>query len=110
MAEHLIEITDENWNEAVASAPRVVVDFWAEWCAPCKRLMPVVEEVAGEMGGTVKFVKVNVDTCQEIATQFQVMSIPTIIFVENGEEKERMVGAANKAQLTAKIKAAFGIA
>ena len=82
----------------------VVVDFWAAWCGPCKIMAPIFDEVAGEMKGKAKFGKVNVDEHNELAQQFDVMSIPTTIFFKDGEMADRDVGAMSKSELTKKIK------
>lgn len=107
MAENLIEATGQNIKEHVDSGNPVVIDFWAEWCGPCKRLTPVLDEVAAEMGDKVNFLKVNVDNEQEVAAEYQVMSIPTLVFVKEGKEVERTVGALNKDTLLEKINTFF---
>jgi len=109
MADNLIEATGQSIKEHVESGNPVVIDFWAEWCGPCKRLTPVLDEVAGTMGNQVKFLKVNVDNEQEVASEYQVMSIPTLIFIKGGQEIERMVGAANKDTLVEKINTFFDL-
>lgn len=81
----------------------VLVDFYAEWCGPCKRLSPIVEEVAKEEE-EVKFVKMNIDTCEDIAIEYQVMSIPTLVVMKNGKEANRSVGLIDKEQVKELIK------
>jgi len=109
MSEHVVEAQESTFEGDIKAETPVVIDFWAEWCGPCKRLTPVIEEIAQEMNGKVKFVKVDVDNNQEVAAQYQVMSIPTLIFLKEGQELDRMVGAAGKDSLTSKIDSVFGI-
>ncbi len=91
-----IHISKENFQELVVNADRkVLLDFWAPWCGPCRMVLPVVEEIAEEREDIVVG-KVNVDEQPELANQFGVMTIPTLIVFENGEEVERSVGAKNK--------------
>ena len=86
-----------SWEDEVAKAEGLVlVDFWAEWCGPCKIVQPVVEELATEYDGRLKVVKLNTDQNPEIATKFQVMSIPSLIFFKNGEQIDKLVGAQSK--------------
>ena len=109
MAGHVVEAEESTFANEVKSEMPVVIDFWAEWCMPCKRLTPVIEEIATEMSGKVKFIKVNVDTNQEVASRYEVMSIPTLVFSKQGQEVDRMVGAAGKESLAKKINSVFGI-
>ena len=109
MAENIVEATPESFQSDIAGDVPVVVDFWAEWCGPCKRFLPVIEEIAVEKSGTLKFVKVNVDTNQEIAAQLQVMSIPTLVFFKDGNEVDRIVGASSKKSLEGKLNEHFGV-
>lgn len=96
-------VTNENFSDIISGNLPVVVDFWATWCGPCRALAPVVEEVASEYEGKVEVVKCNVDDCEEIASQFSIRSIPTLLFFKNGQVADRLVGAVPKAQITSKI-------
>ena len=89
----LVHLDDSNFEqEVIQSSLPVLVDFFAEWCPPCKRLGPIIEELAGEMAGTTKICKLNVQDNSDLATQFGVMNIPTMILFKNGEEVWRAVG------------------
>jgi len=92
------QVSDEkSWQvDVVNSDIPVLVDFWAEWCGPCRMVSPVVEELAKDYEGKVKFVKVNVDEANEIASKFNVFSIPTLIMLNKGEIISQQVGAASK--------------
>ncbi len=97
----VINLTTENFEEEVTqSRVPVLIDFWAVWCGPCKMMAPVVEQISEEMGDSAKICKVNIDEQGELAERFNVMSIPTFILIENGEEKEKMVGAMPKEELS----------
>ncbi|MBU0979406.1 MAG: thioredoxin [Nanoarchaeota archaeon] len=100
----IMELTSENFEkEAKQSDIPVIVDFFADWCPPCKMLAPVFEETSKGYGGKVKFVKVNVDQNKDLADEFEVRSIPTLIILKGGKEVERMMGFMPKDQLKAKI-------
>lgn len=104
MSENVLEVTSENFEkEVLESEKTVLVDFYAEWCGPCKRLSPIVEEVAKEEE-EVKFVKMNIDNCEDIAIEYQVMSIPTLVVMKNGKEANRSVGLIDKEQVKELIK------
>ncbi|MBW8825040.1 MAG: thioredoxin [Acidobacteria bacterium] len=95
-----ITLTDATFDEEVKGASEaVVVDFWAEWCGPCKLIAPVLDEIAAEQAGKVRIAKLNVDENPELARRFDVMSIPTLIVFKDGEAKKRLVGAKGKGQL-----------
>jgi thioredoxin 1 len=92
--------------DVLKSAEPVVVDFWAEWCGPCRMIAPALEEIAGTMGSKVKIVKLNVDENPATATKYGIMSIPTLMIFKNGELASRQVGAAPKQKLEQWITAA----
>jgi len=96
-------VTEQNFdNEVLKSDKTVLVDFWAEWCGPCKMISPIIDEIAEEQSG-LKVVKVNVDESQQLAAKHNVMSIPTLLVIKNGEVVEQIVGAMGKDQLMEKI-------
>jgi thioredoxin 1 len=100
MADGILTITDDSFDEAVkGSETPILVDFWAEWCGPCKMIAPVLEEIAGEHGAKLAIGKLNVDENPGSARRFEVMSIPTLIVFQNGEPVKRLVGAKGKAAL-----------
>jgi len=99
-----VHVTDKNFEaEVLKSNLPVLVDFWAEWCGPCRMISPIVEEIAKDLKGKLKVVKVNVDESQELAAQFNIMSIPTLLIFKKGKPVEQMVGAMSKDNLLAKI-------
>ena len=100
MSEGITALTDATFDEHVKSADTpVVVDFWAEWCGPCKMIAPVLEDIAKEHAGRIQIAKLNVDDNPNIARRYDVMSIPTLLVFADGEVKKRLVGAKGKAQL-----------
>ena len=100
MAEGIITLTTSTFDETIASADTpVVVDFWAEWCGPCKMIAPILSEIATEQSGKVTIAKLNVDENPEIAMRYSVMSIPTLLIFSGGEVRKRLVGAKGKGQL-----------
>ena len=106
MALNITTLTDTNFNEEVKGSDEpVLVDFWAEWCGPCKMIAPILEEIATEQAGKIRIAKLNVDDAPQTAQQFQVMSIPTLILFKDGEIQKRVVGARGKGQLLEEISA-----
>ncbi len=100
MAGAITNLSTATFDEVVgASSEPVLVDFWAEWCGPCKMIAPILQELAEEQAGKLRFAKLNVDEESELARRFQVMSIPTLIVFKDGQEVKRSVGAKGKAQL-----------
>ncbi len=100
MAEGISTLSDTTFDEEVGSAAEpVLVDFWAEWCGPCKMIAPILEEIATEQAGKVRIAKVNVDDNPDLARRFDVMSIPTLIVFKDGSPHKRMIGAKGKGQL-----------
>lgn len=97
------QITDENLQEILEKNPAVVIDFWAEWCGPCRALSPVVDELAEEFGEQVFIGKVNVDENDNSALRYGIRTIPTLIFIKNGEVVDKSIGVVPKADLKAKI-------
>ncbi|MDQ6726379.1 MAG: thioredoxin [Actinomycetota bacterium] len=96
----LLELTDETFDEEVGSSDvPLVVDFWAEWCGPCRMVAPVLEQIAGENEGKVRMAKLNVDDAPGVAQRFGIMSIPTLMVFQDGVAKKRIVGAKGKGQL-----------
>ena len=97
--------TNTNFPELLLGNKLVIVDFWATWCGPCRMLSPILDEVEEEMADQIAVVKVNVDDAEEIAAQFRIMSIPTLLFFKNGQMVDKTVGAMPKATLVERIKA-----
>jgi thioredoxin 1 len=94
-----LTLTSQNFSETIAKDQLVVVDFWAEWCGPCKMLSPIIDELSTEMEGKVTIGKVDVSDEQDIAAEYGVRNIPTILFFKNGEIVDKQVGALPKANL-----------
>ncbi len=104
MAGAVVELSDENFEkEVTGSKTPVLVDLWAAWCNPCRMIAPVVEELAGTYQGKVKFGKLNVDDHPQIASQFRVMNIPTLLLFKNGQEVDRIIGVTPKEELARRV-------
>ena len=100
MAEHIVTLSDATFDESVGSAETpIVVDFWAEWCGPCKMIAPALEEIASEQSGRIRIAKLNVDDNPDTARRYDVMSIPTLLVFQGGQPVKRLVGAKGKGQL-----------
>ncbi len=104
MATGITDLTEETFDEEVSSSELpVVVDFWAEWCGPCRMVAPVLEQIASENAGSLRVAKVDVDDAPGIARRFQIMSIPTLMVFQDGVPKKRLVGAKGKSQLLTEL-------
>ena len=100
MADGITTLTDSTFDEEIkGSSEPVLVDFWAEWCGPCKMIAPLLEEIAAEYSGRLRISKLNVDENLDVSRRFEVMSIPTLILFKDGEPQHRIIGAKGKGQL-----------
>lgn len=107
MGDKTVGITDASFGDLVKTNQNVVVDCWAAWCGPCRMLSPVIDELAEEYSGKVVFGKLNVDENNKVAVEYNIMSIPTLLFFRGGRLVDRVVGAAPKKQLEDKLKKTF---
>jgi thioredoxin 1 len=106
VAHSIVTLTDSTFDEEIKGSDEpVLVDFWAEWCGPCKMIAPVLEEIADDSVGKLRVGKINVDENLELARRFEVMSIPTLILFKDGEPQHRIVGAKGKGQLLQELEA-----
>jgi thioredoxin 1 len=104
VADDIVTLTDATFDENIAGGETpVLVDFWAEWCGPCKMIAPALEEIADEHRGKLRIAKLNVDDNPDTARRFEVMSIPTLLLFHGGEPVKRLVGAKGKGQLLADL-------
>ena len=103
MAGKMIEVTDASFEPTVKGTKLVLVDFWAPWCGPCRRLNPIIEELSRELDGKVTFAKLNTDENINTASRFGVMSIPTMIVFKNGEKVDSLIGAHPKENIVASL-------
>lgn len=104
MADTLLHLTEATFDHELALHPELLlVDFWAEWCAPCRMIAPVLEDLAKESGGTLTVAKVNVDDNPGLAARYGIRSIPTILFVRGGKVLDQVIGAVPKSQLKKKL-------
>ena len=105
-SDNITHVGNDNWQgEVIEAEIPVLVDFWAEWCGPCRAMNPILDEISTELNGQIKVVKVNVDENQQLAGQFGIRSIPTMLLMKEGKVEEQLVGAMNKAALQDKISA-----
>lgn len=101
----VLKITGDNFQEEVLKSDKIVlIDFYADWCGPCRMMSPIIDEIAEEMSGEIKVGKVNVDDNQELAMEYGVMSIPTIVIMENGKVKNTLVGVRDKNEIKEMLK------
>jgi len=109
VADGIVTLSDNTFDETIKGSDKpVLVDFWAEWCGPCKMIAPVLEEIASEQGEKVQIAKLNVDENPDAARRYEVLSIPTLILFKNGEVERRLVGAKGKGQLLQELADVIG--
>ena len=109
MTAHIEEVNDGNFAKIVLGATGpVLVDFWAQWCGPCRALAPIVEAVAEQYAGSAQVVKLNVDDNPSVVEKFRIAAIPTLIVFQNGEEKDRIIGAASQEVIARRLAAHVG--
>jgi thioredoxin 1 len=103
---NVVAVNEANFDaEVVNTSSPVLVDFWAEWCGPCKMIAPILDEIASEKGDAVKIAKVNVDENQGLSSRYGIRAIPTLLFFKNGSVREQIVGMTSKRDLIAKLEA-----
>ena len=103
---NVIDVTQDTFRSTVIESDKpVIVDFWAEWCGPCKKLSPMIEEIAEEMGDQVTVAKVDVDSERTLGAMFQIMSIPSVLIFKDGEKVDEFVGVRPKSEIVAKLNA-----
>jgi thioredoxin 1 len=105
-SEHVLELNDSTFDQAVASSAVLLVDFWAPWCGPCRMIAPVIEEIGAELAGKVTVAKVNVDEAPGVSGTHKITAIPTLMIFRNGTLVERITGLSSKAALLEKLQAA----
>jgi thioredoxin 1 len=109
VAAGISELTDSTFDEEIkGSTEPVLVDFWAEWCGPCKLVLPILEEIASEQRGRLRVTKLNIDENLDVSRRFEVMSIPTLILFKDGEPQVRIIGAKGKQQLLQELQPFLG--
>jgi thioredoxin 1 len=109
MGANIVTVTDSNFDaQVLQSGTPVVLDFWAEWCGPCKMIAPILDELAGEYSGKITIGKVNIDEYQELAGRFRINSIPTLLFFKGGQVVDQVVGMRSKKDFKAKIDQMIG--
>ena len=103
-SQHIVTLSNENFDQEVNKSPTpVLVDFWAEWCGPCKMIAPMLDEIAEEKAGKLKIGKINVDQNQELASKFGIRAVPTLLLFKSGQVKEHIVGMSGKKDLEKKL-------
>ena len=106
MSDHALTLTEKTFDEEIKGAEGpILVDFWAEWCGPCKMIAPVLDEIAKDHVGKIRIGKINIDENLDLARRFEVMSIPTLILFKGGEPQLRIIGAKGKGQLLQELEA-----
>jgi len=111
MSEYIEEVNDGNFEQLVLQSNRpVLVDFWAQWCGPCRMLAPIVESLAKQYAGAAQVVKLNVDDNSSVVQRYRIQAIPTLVLFQNGEEKDRMIGVTTKEAIARTIDAHLGAA